>query len=571
MADGGSDTKYGPDDARRAAGPARYRAFISYSHKDSAVAAWLARKLETWRAPGHFKIDSDPAASARNKNPEGRNPLGPIFRDREELAATHSLSDTIQTALAQSEWLIVLCSPHARASRWVNQEIETFTRLHGPKKILAVIVDGEPLGSVTGKGPDCFPESLGIGRAANEPGRTASSEPCAADLRDVGDGRRLGFLKLAAGMMDVNLDALVRRDLIRRNRTVTTVTAASLSGMILMGGLALAAWNGQREAERQRAEAEGLIEFMLTDLRDRLEPVGRLDVLQVVADKASTYFQNTNSRETDSFISGRARVDHLIGDLHSSRGDIDAGVSATQKAYAATKSLLTNASPSLKHQHAEIAFTLATQYFFNDNTSAAQSYLNESLILSTELNTDNSENRLYQLLDADIKSFKGIIALKHNNDFPEALTQFHAAISQYQKLLREEQDSQKAIILKRTIADRLTGIADIYENLDDISGALEMRADATKIHHAIQNDGEALDWHVRKDEAFNQYVQARLFRKKGDLQQARRLLDFAIAEMTIIRTHEPDNKRWENYQKEILIEDQALNSAFRNNHPPANR
>ena len=32
--------------------------------------------------------------------------------------------------------------------------------------------------------------------------------------------------------------------------------------------------------QRQRVQAEGLIEFMLGDLRKKLEPVGRLEVLE---------------------------------------------------------------------------------------------------------------------------------------------------------------------------------------------------------------------------------------------------------------------------------------------------
>lgn len=268
-----------------------YSAFVSYSHHDTADAIWLTRKLESWRIPRHCRNNQ-----ADKTGEIGKATLGPIFRDRDELPAAHSLGEPIKNALANSDWLIVLCSPHSAQSKWVNEEIAEFTRLGKSKNILAVIIDGEPFGSETGTGPECFPENLRYRLTEDGTLSPEQAEPCAADFRPDKDGRKLGFTKLAAGMLGVNLDDLIRRDLIRKNRTVTAVTAASIAGMLVMSTLAFTAWQGQREAEHQRAEAEGLIEFMLTDLRDKLEPVGRLDVLNAVAIKANEYYLKQDSK-----------------------------------------------------------------------------------------------------------------------------------------------------------------------------------------------------------------------------------------------------------------------------------
>ena len=50
--------------------------------------------------------------------------------------------------------------------------------------------------------------------------------------------------------------------------------------MLVMGVLTAAALNARFEAERQRGEAEGLVGFMLTDLRHELKGFGRLDVMK---------------------------------------------------------------------------------------------------------------------------------------------------------------------------------------------------------------------------------------------------------------------------------------------------
>ena len=96
--------------------PRHYRAFISYSHSDEHWARWLQRALEKYRLPKTF----------RPSHPELPTRLYPIFRDRDELASAHDLSESIRQAMDDSDALIVICSPAARASHWVNQEILRF-------------------------------------------------------------------------------------------------------------------------------------------------------------------------------------------------------------------------------------------------------------------------------------------------------------------------------------------------------------------------------------------------------------------------------------------------------------
>ena len=210
--------------------------------------------------------------------------LTPIFRDQHELAAAGDLGEEIKAALAASQFLIVLCSPDAAKSRWTNAEIESFKRTRPDGCVLAAIVAGEPFASdIPGReDEECFPPALRqkYDRRGRPTGKRA--EPLAADLRDTGDGRRLGFLKLVAGMLGVGLDDLVQREQTRRQRRLAWLAAASLAGMAVTSGLAFTAIQARDAARDQRREAEGLIGFMLGDLKDKLEPIGKLDALDGV-------------------------------------------------------------------------------------------------------------------------------------------------------------------------------------------------------------------------------------------------------------------------------------------------
>jgi tetratricopeptide (TPR) repeat protein len=229
----------------------RYRAFISYAHVDRAVAAWLHRSIETYLVPSRLVGSTTPFGPAPRR-------LSPVFRDREELSASHDLGATLTAALQNSLILLVVCSPAAARSRWVNQEIIDFKRTHGEDKVVALIVAGRPRASERPADADleCFPPALR--HVVNADG-TLSDElahPVAADIREGQDGRQLAKMKLIAGITGLGLDALVQRETQRRMRRLAVIAAASASGMVVTGALALYA-NVQRiEAQRQTRIAE---------------------------------------------------------------------------------------------------------------------------------------------------------------------------------------------------------------------------------------------------------------------------------------------------------------------------
>lgn len=261
-----------------------YRAFISYSHRDARWARWLHRALEGYVVPRRL------VGTAGEFGPVPPR-LRPVFRDRDELASAGDLGQRVKDALSASEALVVICSPAAAASRWVDEEVLYFRRLGRDARLYALVVDGEP---GAGDGRECFPPALRAGADGLPP-----LEPIAADARHAGDGRALARLKLLAGLLGLPLDALRQREAQRRHRRMLAVVAASLAGMALTGWLAWSASVARDDARRRQDQAEDLIEFMLTDLKQRLEEVQRLDVLDAAADKARDYFDALPPRDLD--------------------------------------------------------------------------------------------------------------------------------------------------------------------------------------------------------------------------------------------------------------------------------
>ncbi len=145
-------------------------------------------------------------------------------------------------------------------------------------------------------------------------------------------------------MAKARAEVNVQRDAARRIRRVTAVTGAALVALLLMTTLAWFAFDARREAERQRAEAEGQIEFMLTDLRARLRRVGSLEVMTAVNRQALQYYgrQAMDELEPDS-LERRARVLQLMGADDIDRGNLDAALAAFREAHRTTAEQLARA------------------------------------------------------------------------------------------------------------------------------------------------------------------------------------------------------------------------------------
>lgn len=202
----------------------KYWAFISYSHSDERWAAWLHRRLETYRVPRELVGRSTDVGSVPVR-------LFPIFRDREELAGASELGVVIEEALRQSRCQIVICSPRSATSKWVNEEIRFYKQLGRHDRILALIIAGEPGASSRPHGAtaECFPPTLrfrvdAAGRITDQP-----TEPMAADARPGKDGREHALLRLIAGLLGLGFDELRRRERQRaKQRQQQQLGAASL-------------------------------------------------------------------------------------------------------------------------------------------------------------------------------------------------------------------------------------------------------------------------------------------------------------------------------------------------------
>lgn len=286
-----------------------FRAFLSYSHADEHLAARMHRRLEAYRPPRGLGID-------------GR--LRPVFRDRDELASSGSLTAAIQDALDASAALIVVCSPAAARSRWVAEEIRYFRSRHPERPVLAIVASGDPAADpVAEPNRAAFPLALLL-RDVMQPD-AARVDPLAADARPEGDGFNLAFLRLAAGLLGVPFDQLRQRQARLRQRNLALIAAASMGLSAVFAGLAWRATVAGNEARAARAQAELELTaeretrgFLLSvfELADPSEARGRTVTVREVLDRAVARIDATDF----SRPAVRARFQATMGQAYARLG-----------------------------------------------------------------------------------------------------------------------------------------------------------------------------------------------------------------------------------------------------------
>ena len=270
--------------------------FISYSHAaDGRLAPAVQRGLHQLAKPWHR-----------------RRALW-IFRDQTGLSVTPALWSSIQTALDGSQWFVLLASPEAARSPWVNREIEHWIATKPADRILPVVTDGEWRWDA--KRGDLAEDATAVPEALRG---VFTEEPLFLDLRWARDDSHLGLqhdqfrdaiAQLAAPMHGVSKDELEGED-VRQHRRVRWVRRVAVATVLLLTMVAsltgvLAQHNADRatasavEAQRQQqvaAEQQGNAARSAQEAQ-RQEQNARTQEARASTAAAATKLQETRARE----------------------------------------------------------------------------------------------------------------------------------------------------------------------------------------------------------------------------------------------------------------------------------
>lgn len=523
-----------------------YRAFISYSHSDEAWARWLQRALESYRLPKSLR-QSQPHLPAR---------LFPIFRDRDELASGGDLSESIRKAMDDSDALIVVCSPAARVSHWVNEEIRRFRASGRGDRIFCLLVAGNP----DPHSPECaFPAAILQDESGN-----IIHEPLAADATPGGDGKRNAMLKIAAGLLDVGVDDLKRRDAQRQARFWSIVAAGAVFIAVLTIGLAVYALNAKRESEIRRSQAENLIGFMLGDLRERLEPIGKLEILDSIGDQAMNYFATLGDRGTPNELRERGKALHQIGEVRKSKGDLKAALLAFEESLKQMQALH-EADPENNDNLFELGqaeFWVGYVAWERGDLKLAEKALKNYMQYSRELLRRDPGNSAYNMELSYAYSNLGSLARARGNT-RAALDNF---ILSRDINAEELKKTPEDIELAYSLAEAWSWIGSSKMDLGDLTGSDEAFAEIAKLLRPIYLKDENARATFTYASNLTFQTDAKLY--LGDIDSAKRLNAESLGILSMLTEKDPNNADWQQvlFKAELLRLSMIPRGAWTNGH-----
>jgi WD40 repeat protein len=224
--------------------PMAYDAFLSYAHVDRQVTVAIQKGLH------------------RIARRLGQRRALRVFRDDTNLTAGDDLGSKITEALDSSKFMIVVLTPHAAASRWVNKEVAHWLEQRGTKQLMLVLAEGQLEWNPEDKQFD-RDRSSAAPPALTAPG-SLPREPLFIDVSgdEPWDLRSSAFrdtlTSLAAPIHGKEKDELAGDDL-REQKRSQRLRRAAIAGLALLTVIAISAagiaFTQRQEAIRQRNQA----------------------------------------------------------------------------------------------------------------------------------------------------------------------------------------------------------------------------------------------------------------------------------------------------------------------------
>jgi len=270
--------------------------------------------------------------------------------------------------------------------------------------------------------------------------------------------------------------AYLARKFVRRHKVAVGFGATGAVALLAFAGI-LAIQNdrisrARVEAETRRGQAEGLIDFMLGDLREKLEPIGRLDILAGVGEQAIGYFSSLPEELfTDDELQSRSQALYQVGSVR-----LDQGSSQEAKVAFEESLRLAEALAERDPDNEERLFGLSQSHFYvgyaewlNGDLQAAEEQFQKYLAVAEALVARDSENLDYRLEVGYAHSNIGTVR-EARGDLDGAAESFSRTLDVKEELVRRDSTN---ISWMGELAEEHNKLAVVYRKQGEYSKALE--------------------------------------------------------------------------------------------------
>jgi tetratricopeptide (TPR) repeat protein/tRNA A-37 threonylcarbamoyl transferase component Bud32 len=303
--------------------------------------------------------------------------------------------------------------------------------------------------------------------------------------------------------------------------------------------LALAA---RDDANRRREQAEGLIGFMLGDLRKKLEPVGRLEILNDVGNRAMDYFAAVpESTLSERELLRRSTALYQIGTVRIAQGRLEEATKPLEASRSLAAALVERKPNDLErlYELGQSEFWVGYVHWRRRHLDQALARFNAYVDISERLVAAAPQNGDYQL---ELSSANSNIAsvLEERGDLAGALERFKASLRIDRSLLEKTPDDNT---LRRSLAASHNSIGVVLKAQGKLADALEHhQAELSLQEELVRRQPDDARWRQFLGVAHN-YVGG-ILEARGQMSDARAHYEQAIAICQALVTRDVANMDW---------------------------
>jgi tetratricopeptide (TPR) repeat protein len=333
----------------------------------------------------------------------------------------------------------------------------------------------------------------------------------------------------------------VQRDQTRRHRQLAWLAAGSLAGMAVTSTLSIVALQARDEARDQRREAEGLVAFMLGDLKDKLDPIGRLDALDGVGSRVLAYYSKQDASQlTDAALSQRSKALTLMAQVANARGDTKGSLKLYREAMNGTgESLRRNPDdPQALFDHAQNVFYVGEIAHNDGDYPTAEKSMREYKRLALRMVALQPDSMKYRMEQQYAEFNLGVVLLDQRR-FAEAAEQFNNSLQTIQAIATADPQNKD---YQQSVAESFAWLADAERALGHYAAAIDARKrDIALLDRLYRSTGD-VDYQSRLVGA--QRTLGKFYAEHGETKAAIEQLSAAAGQAAALIPKEPANTKW---------------------------
>jgi serine/threonine-protein kinase len=345
--------------------------------------------------------------------------------------------------------------------------------------------------------------------------------------------------------------ARIRAIVDRPRRRAKRLMIAALAVAVIAAG-AKYTWDLRREravaeaarleAQQRRGDAEELVGFMLGDLRKKLEPLGRLDVLDEAGTKILDYYAQLDLAQLGpGELARNAKALSQLGEVRVAQGKLPEAAKAFDKSLE-----LANAAWKQNRAAPELRLGVGTAHYWvgyaaqrGGDMQKALAEWRAYLAIAESLSKQYPKNEEYELERAYGHGNVGV-ALEALGSYDEALGHYRQSLEI--KQARLDRDPKKAS-LRTDVAASTNKVAVVLLKVGKVTEARDAAEREVAIRRALSEEDPA---HMKRRDLYATALDHLAFTQTagGDLDAAAKNADEELAIRRELAAHDAENVQW---------------------------